>query len=184
MTESNGIIGSSRTNLTEAYMHVGPGSITVPYRGRPPLTPMVSLRNSTDVGIAIDARIAAVSLVIAGVRRWRLHRRYVKPRPDIENDTDVDRVRGKRNGRAGNRRRTALDPFNGFMRRASQFRNRGSVVLAAMIGFGTRHSNIARLWRANVGDLLTVDTTGLVGVNALQIRGGADFAENFDVSRG
>src|SRR5262245_9143958 len=62
-----------------------------------------------------------------------------------------------------------------------KFRNRGSNS-GADDWVWYSDSNIARLWRAGVGDLLTVDTAGLVGVNALQIRGGADFAENFDVN--
>ncbi|MGH9853885.1 MAG: hypothetical protein ACREBD_28920 [Blastocatellia bacterium] len=62
-----------------------------------------------------------------------------------------------------------------------KFRNRGSNN-GADDWVWYSDGNIARFWRAGVGDLMTVDTAGLVGVNALQIRGGADFAENFDVN--
>ena len=42
--------------------------------------------------------------------------------------------------------------------------------------------NIARLWRANVGDVMAIDTHGRVEVGVLQITGGADFAESFELS--
>ncbi|MGH9935561.1 MAG: hypothetical protein ACREAM_04895 [Blastocatellia bacterium] len=64
----------------------------------------------------------------------------------------------------------------GFM-----FRNRGSASNTDdWIWYS--EGNIARLYRANVGDLMTIAPSGLIGVKELQVTGGADFAENFDVN--
>ncbi len=62
-----------------------------------------------------------------------------------------------------------------------KFRNRGSNNVAEdWVWYSD--GNIARLWRASVGDLMTIAPSGQVGVKELQITGGADFAENFDVN--
>ena len=62
-----------------------------------------------------------------------------------------------------------------------KFRNRGSNS-ANDDWVWYSQDNIARLWRANVGDVMSIDTHGRVEVGVLQITGGSDFAENFDLS--